>query len=65
MDRETMVHRRKIIDAYKSIEKMNEETLMNAESNPFKYDSPNYWKYRNNKSRSNAKSVMSQYKKFL
>ena len=41
------------------------EMSMGAERNPYKYDSDNYWKWRNEKSRSHAKKVKSQYRKFL
>ena len=41
------------------------EMSLSAERNPYKYDSDNYWEWRNEKSRSHAKKVKSQYRKFL
>ena len=41
------------------------EMSLSAERNPYKYDSDNYWKWRNENSRSHAKKVRSQYRKFL
>tara|TARA_R100001443_G_scaffold12347_4_gene21923 strand:- start:1192 stop:2805 length:1614 start_codon:yes stop_codon:yes gene_type:complete len=49
----------------KKMENMANETLMNADRNPFKFGSKNHEEWNNNKSRAKGLAIKQQYKKFL
>ena len=49
----------------KKMESMAKETLMNADSNPFKFGSKEHEEYTNNKSRAKGLAIKRKYRKFL